>query len=89
MIFLCCASTLLCKYSSFRRAIAAPTFIKNEIFVTLYKLLGCVTTFEDEIVNNNAFEHTNLIFTAPWALTNEIMLSIMQNFKFDFLKSEF
>ena len=46
-------------------------------------------TFEDERVNKNAFEHANLIFTAPWALTNEIMLNIMQNFKFDFLKNEF
>ena len=46
-------------------------------------------TFEDEIVNKNAFEHANLIFTVPWALTNEIMLNIMQNFKFDFLKNEF
>ena len=45
--------------------------------------------FEDEIVNNKAFEHVNLIFTEPWVLTNEIMLSVMQNFKFDFLKNEF
>ena len=44
--------------------------------------------FEDEILNNKAFEHANLIFIEPWALTNE-MLNIMQNFKFDFLKSEF
>ena len=48
-----------------------------------------MTIFEVEIVNNKAFEHTNLIFTEPWALTNEIMLNIMQNFKFDFLKNEF
>ena len=48
-----------------------------------------MTIFEDEILNNKAFEHANLIFTEPWALTNEIMLIIMQNFKFDFLKSEF
>ena len=46
-----------------------------------------MTIFEDEIVNNKAFEHANLIFTEPWALTNEIMLNIMQNFKFDFLKN--
>ena len=45
--------------------------------------------FEDEIVNNKAFERANLIFTEPWVLTNEIMLNIMQNFKFDFLKNEF
>ena len=48
-----------------------------------------MTIFEDEIVNNKAFEHANLIFTEPWALANEIMLNIMQNFKFDFLKNEF
>ena len=48
-----------------------------------------MTIFEDEIVNNKAFEHANLIFTEPWALTNEIMLNVMQNFKFDFLKNEF
>ena len=48
-----------------------------------------MTIFEDEIVNNKAFEHANLIFTEPWALVNEIMLIIMQNFKFDFLKNEF
>ena len=45
--------------------------------------------FEDEIVNNKAFEHANLVVTEPWVLTNEIMLNIMQNFKFDFLKNEF
>ena len=44
--------------------------------------------FEDEIVNiinTKTFEHASLIFTEPWALTNEIMLNIMQNFKIDFL----
>ena len=45
--------------------------------------------FENEIVNNKAFDHANLIFTDPWALKNEIILNIMQNFKFDFLKKEF
>ena len=48
-----------------------------------------MTILEDEIVNNKAFEHANLIFTEPWALTDEIMLNIMQNIKFDFLKNEF
>ena len=48
-----------------------------------------MTIFEDEIVNNKAFEHANLIFTEPWALANEVMLNIMQNFKFGFLKKEF
>ena len=43
----------------------------------------------DEIVNNKAFEHANLIFTEPCALTNKIILNIMQNVKFDFLKNEF
>ena len=43
--------------------------------------------FEDEI--NKAFEHANLIFTEPWELKDEIMLNIMQNVKFDFLKNEF
>ena len=43
--------------------------------------------FEDEI--EHAFEHANLIFTDAWALTNEIMLNIMQNFESDFLKNEF
>ena len=45
--------------------------------------------FENEIVNNKAFDHANLIFPDPWALKNEIILNIMQNFKFDFLKNEF
>ena len=62
---------------------------KKEIFVTFYITITIVTKFEDEIVNNMAFEHANLIFTEPWVLTNEIMLNIMQNFKFDFLKSKF
>ena len=44
--------------------------------------------FEDEVVNK-AFEHPNLIFTEPLALTNEIMLNIMQKVKFDVLKNEF
>ena len=48
-----------------------------------------MTIFEDEIVDNKAFEHANLIFAELWVLTNEIMLNIMQNFKFDFLKNEF
>ena len=48
-----------------------------------------MTIFEDEIVNNKTFEHVNLIFTKPWALANGIMLNIMQNFKFEFLKNEF
>ena len=48
-----------------------------------------MTIFEDEIVNNNVFEHANLVFTEPRASTNEITLNIMQNFKFDFLKNEF
>ena len=34
-------------------------------------------------------EQTNLIFTEPWALSNETMLNMMQNFKFDFLKNKF
>ena len=45
--------------------------------------------FEDEILIYKAFEHASLIFTEPWALTKEIMLTIMQNFKFDFLENEF
>ena len=48
-----------------------------------------MTIFEDEIVNNKDFEHANLIATEPWALANEIMLNIMQNFKSDFLKNKF
>ena len=52
------------------------------------KPLECVTIFEDEIVNNRSFELANLIFTEPRALTYEIMLNIMQNFRFDFLKNE-
>ena len=48
-----------------------------------------MTIFENEIVNNKAFEHANLIFTEPWAFTNEIMLNIMNNFKFDCLKNAF
>ena len=47
-----------------------------------------MTIFEDEIVNNKAFEHANVIFTVPWALANEIMLNVIQNFKFDFLRNE-
>ena len=63
--------------------------MKREIFVTFVKPLECVTIFEDEIVDSKAFEHANLMLTEPWALTNEIMLNIMQNFKFYFLKNEF
>ena len=48
-----------------------------------------MTLFEDEIVNNKVFEHANLIFTEPVALTYEILLNIMQNFKFEFLKNGF
>ena len=48
-----------------------------------------MTIFADETVNNKAFEHASLIFTELSALTNEIMLNIMQNFKFDFPENEF
>ena len=44
---------------------------------------------EEEIINNKTLEHACLLFTEPWTLTNEIMLNIMQNFKFDFLENEF
>ena len=47
-----------------------------------------MTIFDDEIVNNKAFEHANLIFTKPWALNNEIILNIVQKFKFGFLKNK-
>ena len=48
-----------------------------------------MTTSEDEIINNKTLEPASLIFTELWALANEIMLNIMQNFKFDFLKNKF
>ena len=41
------------------------------------------------MINKKTFENASLICTEPWALANEIMLNIMQNFKFDFLKNEF
>ena len=44
---------------------------------------------ENEIINKNTLEHASLIFTKPLALAYEIMLNIMQNFKFDFLENEF
>ena len=64
-------------------------FFKKKYLSPFIKLLECVTILEDEIVNNKGFEHANLIFTEPWASMNEIMLNIMQNVKFDLLKSEF
>ena len=48
-----------------------------------------MTIFEDEIINNKTLEHAGLIFTEPWTVANEIMLNVKQNFKFDFLESEF
>ena len=48
-----------------------------------------MTILEDEIVNNKAFEHANLIFTEPWTLTDEIMLNIMQNINLIFSKTNF
>ena len=36
------------------------------------------------LINSKTFEHADLIFTEPWTLTNEIMLNIIQSFKFDF-----
>ena len=44
---------------------------------------------EDEIINYKTLEHASLIFSKAWALSNEIMLNIMQNFKFDFLGNGF
>ena len=51
--------------------------------------MKCATISEDEIINNNTFEHAILIFPEPEALVNKIMLNIMQNFKFDFLQNRF
>ena len=45
-----------------------------------------MTIFEDEIVNNKAFEHANLIFTEPWALANEIILNICKTLNLVFSK---
>ena len=42
--------------------------------------------FEDEIIKSKTFEHDSLIFTE---MGNEILLNIMQNFKFNFLENEF
>ena len=78
-------STLLYKQCNFRRTFRTY-FYKKEIFVTFYQ---CVTKFEDEIINNKTLEHVSLIFTELWSLANEIMLNVMQNFKFDFLENEF
>ena len=75
------------RQKNWHREVGSPP--KKEIFVNFYITITIVTKFEDEIVNNMAFEHANLIFIEPWVLTNEIMLNIMQNFKFDFLKSKF
>ena len=65
---------------------------KNRKKIRDCNLLGIkrhISIIEDEIVNNKAFEHASLNFTEPWALTIEIKLNIMQNFKFDFLENEF
>ena len=60
------------------------------IRLSFYKRsLECVTILGDKIITNKTLEHASLIFTEPWALANEIMLTIMQNFKFDFLENEF
>ena len=48
-----------------------------------------MTIFEDEITNKKTLENANLFVTETRSLANEIMLNIMQNFKFDFLKKEF
>ena len=45
--------------------------------------------FEDEVIDKKTLEHASLIFTEPLALANEIILNIVQNFKFDFLENEF
>ena len=41
------------------------------------------------LANNKTFEHANLIFTETWALVNEIIFNIMQNFKFEFFENDF
>ena len=38
---------------------------------------------------NKTLEYASLIFTELWVLANEIMLNIMQNFKFDFRENKF
>ena len=35
---------------------------------------------EDEIVHKKAFEHANLNFAEPWALTKQIMLNFSTGF---------
>ena len=49
------------------------------IYLALHNLHDC--TF-----NKKTFENANLISTEPWALANEIMLNIIQNFKFYILE---
>ena len=81
MIFLYSVYSTLVSSEHFR------TYLyKKGIFVAFYK---CVTIFEDKIINSKTLEHAALVFTERWALANKIMLNIMQNFKFDFLKNEF
>ena len=41
------------------------------------------------LINNKTFENVSVIFDEPLALANEIMLNIMQSFKYDFLENEF
>ena len=48
-----------------------------------------MTIFKDKIINSKTFEHAGLIFAENWALVNEIMLNIVQNFKFNFLENEY
>ena len=67
-----------------------PHLLYKNFFVTFYITIRIhVIIFEDEIVNEKAFEHVSLIFTEPWALTDEIMLNIMQNLNLIFSKASF
>ena len=92
MIFLYCVYSTL--QFNFKRTFAAPTFIKRNVCPLLYdhqnRFLQVFHNLRSkQLINNKTFEHDSLIFTEPQALANEIVLNIMQNFKFNFLKNEF
>ena len=52
-----------------------------------FKITFAAPTFRKKYLS--PFEHANLIFAESWALANEIMLNIIQNYKVDFLEDEF
>ena len=83
-------STLLYKKFNFKRTFAAPTFVRRKYLSPYVKRNIVAICDQNNLLVTRLLDLLILsLLREPWALANEIMLNIMQNFDFDFLENEF